>query len=521
MRRARTADATGKPLWIFLFTDWDLLFCIPFTLLTTVFEVTRKWVFRGLQILLTPFFDLFTKANISLYWTIVLFPCFFAVCSWVGASYGDFSMAALGSSIALFLLGGVLFAKIRVHYFHIEDLLNRVKPARPLSAREAATVSKIQADAWRLEPHVRHRFDKPLLYLGWLRSMLVLPAFVAMLILPPSWLNYALMAYVALFTFNEFERIEHVSSHTTHGRLLVSEGAPWWARVAEFSRRCVVWPLFGWYPDYYYVTHALHHHVENNGPADWQSTIRYDRTSFLEFTKAVTWYSINVIFPIDTFVYLMQRRRYRILKILVRGVSIYLFWLVLLAFVEPLLFTFLLAQRLFSGIGTYIFVGVWHGFHNPKHPYDVKAANQHLSHYAHHAKPRVHLLDGEAMYAVTQEVETPSNLILLRPEFGVSKGFWRLQALLWRKDFLRASDALVEHNTITKQDKGTPFSLRRDLVGRGVTAEVMRELAAGSFPLNRTKWLASLDDKLSRVMGSFTYRRNSKTVSASVIEVSE
>ena len=38
-------------------------------------------------------------------------------------------------------------------------------------------------------------------------------------------------------------------------------------------------------PEFYRIQHVYVHHVEGNGPDDTQSTMAYDRTSFLDFSR--------------------------------------------------------------------------------------------------------------------------------------------------------------------------------------------------------------------------------------------
>ena len=45
----------------------------------------------------------------------------------------------------------------------------------------------------------------------------------------------------------------------------------------------VLEPLMGHTWDSYYYHHVKHHHVENNGPGDLSSTIRFQRDEFFDF----------------------------------------------------------------------------------------------------------------------------------------------------------------------------------------------------------------------------------------------
>ncbi|MES2937812.1 MAG: hypothetical protein V4864_09020 [Pseudomonadota bacterium] len=503
MRRMETVDAMGKACRVVLLTDADLVFCVPYMLLSWIYRGLRKLAFAAIKVPVGLLFIAFSRANLDLASAFVLFPVLIAGASWVAQAYGPYSWPAFFGAVPVLLLGAMLLAKLLVHYYHIEDMRGRVRPGGRISAREARSFDRIRRDAAGLAGSLRHPSDAPVLYLGQLKAMLMLPALCAALLLPAGWLHWALVVFVALFAFNDFERCEHVASHAPHGRLL-PPGAPWWARLAEAGRNAAS-TLFGWFPGQYHVTHALHHHVENNGPADWQSTLRYDRSSVLDFMKAATWLGINSLVPLDTIHYLVQRRRYRILWLLLRGLALYAALLAVVALAEPLLFAILLAERLFWGVPLYAFTGAWHGLHDPAHPQDPRASNHDLMHLAHHTRPRVHLLDDEGLYQTLQQVESSHLVVLLRPEFSVPRGpagFWRLQGLLWRKDFGEAAQALVAHDSLAEGEKSSAFTLKPGLVNRGIGADRMRALTASAFPQPRGAMLQSLDRKLSHLAGA-------------------
>jgi len=326
---------------------------------------------------------------------------------------------------------------------------------------------------------------------------------------------------VIFFAFNDFEHVEHLSSHSAHGRILIARNAPWWAAVAEFLRRYFVWPLFGWFPNWYYVSHALHHHVENNGPADWQSTIRYSRASVLDFTKATTWLSFNALIPLETFFYLAQRRGWRFLRILARGWLWYAFLLLAVMLIQPLTALVLITLRATGGIVGYVFVGTWHAFHDPTRPYDPGASNQALAHYAHHLNPRIHLHDREALESVVRKIQEPSAVVVLRPEFGVRPGFWHLQGLLWKKEFARAAQSLIRHEHVMEHDKANPFALRQGLTTAGIDAETMQRLSSAFYSFLRPGWLRAFDTSLSHFIGTWVCRRHPSAALTSAVPVQE
>lgn len=521
MRWVEVEDAAGRPLKITLLSDWDLIFCVPFALLSFLFRSAFRISFAPVDAAVGLSYQIFTKAGLSLTGCLVSLPCLIAAASWVTAVTGPFSVASLISGAIVFLLAGTVFAKINGQFIHLEDPHGRIPPSPPVSRSDVATFDRIRREAASLpDACVRHRYDKGFLYCAWLRALLFLPAFVCELFLPTSWLRYALLLFVVVFALNDFERIEHVSSHSSHGRMLIAGNAPWWASVAESLRRNLVWPLFGWFPNWYYVVHALHHHVENNSPADWQSTVRYSRASVLDFTKATTWLSLNGLIPLETFFYMAQRRGWRFFRILARGWLWYPVLIAAVMLVQPLAALILIALRATSGIGIYRFVGTWHGFHDPTRPYDPAASNHALAHYAHHVSPRIHLRDGEALVAVVREIREPSAVVVLRPEFGM-RGFWHLQGLLWKREFARAAESLIQHKNITENDRANPFILRRGVTAPGIDSATMQRLSSAFYSCLRPRWLRAIDASLSNLVGTLVCRRYPSPALKSVLPVEE
>jgi hypothetical protein len=510
MKRVIVPDAAGKSLKIALLTDWDLLYCLPYTLLSFVYVTARRVAFAVVSkpVMLTGY--LLTKLNVSFAAALVAFPLVIAGASWVTTVSGPFSAADLACALLVFMLGGALLAKVFIHHDHIQETFRqRTQPGAPVSSREAAALKRIKAEAAALpDSSVRNRLDKAILYAGFLKTLLVFPSFVCVIFLPASYLHFALLAYVASFMFNDFEWIEHVSSHAAHGHLLKPAHAPWWARLAEMLRRYVVWPLFGWFPNWYFLSHTLHHHVENDAPADWQSAVRYDRSSFFGFAKLVTWVGINLLVPIETLCYFVQRRAWRFVRMLLQGYCFYVLLLAFTAATEPVLFAILLAQRMLAGIGGYEFICIWHGFHDVNQAHDVESANHSLLHYAHHAKPGVHLLEGLVLARVARQLRKPSTLVALRPEFsfGGAPGFWWLQGLLWKKEFELAGDCFIAHDGLTKADRTDFFALRGGLTGRGIGAQAMRQRTVGLLAESRPRWLQRADEAASNLVGTLVMR---------------
>jgi hypothetical protein len=510
MKRVPVRSAGGTPVRIILLDDLDLLFCVPYTMLALATHCALHGISVLVRAVLRPIAGAFTEANGSLTWALVAFPGAVAAAACITSVRGPFSAADDLAAVAVLAWGLIVRVKISLYY---EYARSRVRLARPQvggrrqSRRERAAFDRFHREAASIPGEaVRTTHDKDIIYAAALRTLLFMPAFAIHLLLPPSALRYALIAFIALSTYGVFEPTEHVSAHSKNGALLVAERAPWTWRMLDALRRHVVWGLFGWYPNYYYVTHALHHHVENNGPADWQSTLRYRRSSVLDFCKASTWLGLNFVCPIDTLYYMVQRRRMSIARTLLIGYLSNVALLAAVAWTTPLLFWILLWLRVFGGTRFYAAVGVWHGFHRPDLPQVVEASNHHLAHYIHHRKPRIHLWDWPEMCEAIAKDRTASSMVLLKPEYGAGLGFWALQGLLWSGQLALAGSCFIGYRSVRWSDRATSLDLRAGIEDRGVDASLVDRLVASVVAVSRGPRLAAMDAWLSRVAGHALWR---------------
>jgi len=344
-------------------------------------------------------------------------------------------------------------------------------------------------------------------------------SFIAFGLLAPrgSALSWSLVIALALYSRTcDFERIEHIASHSGGGRIL-KRTAPLRWRLIEGMRRYFVWPLFGWAANYYYVTHTFHHHVENDSPSDWQSLQRFDRTSFFDFTKAVAWFGLNVAFPFDTTWYLIQRRRTGELMLLLRGqVALYVM-LALIAVVRPELAVVLIVCMTTRGLGFYIFTLPWHGLHPTGKMHDVIASNNNPWHLAHHRKPGIHIGDVPALDNVVSKLPPGARPVLFRREQMSASDIWRLQARLWRKDYAGVAAMLVELDEWVTEPltEGVSAVERVQMLRRRsgqskvlpVHEDALSDLAASAFGPQSNAGVRQLDGKVSEVLGAYVERR--------------
>ena len=481
MRRLTVRDRGRKASRILILSDIDLLFCVPYTALSALTHIAQGLLSSAIRrAIVQPLLRMFRNANLPLIPAIVLLFPLVAAAEWLCTVAGPYSLTSLAIALAVLIYGMTIRAKVLLYYDYLEDPENVTSPPTRLSAADSSAYRLLRAEARSIPlTCVCHEYDRHVIHTGALRTVVVLPALCFLAITPEGWLALALAAYFATFVFNNFERIEHIAAHTRCGKLLMGAKAPWALRLLEWLRRHILWPLFGWYPNYYYVTHTLHHHVENNGPADWQSTIRYSRHSLSDCCKLITWIGVNRIVPVDTAYYLFQRRRFRILRLLAQGWLMGCLAFLGVAYVSRPLCFILLWLVVFSGCGFYQSVLIWHGFHDAGQPDDLEASTNDIAHYVHHKKPRIHLWDVNTIKSTAGNLRPSSRMALLSPSWQSARRFWKLQAILWEKDFERASQCIVtfqEGRCATEARRGIWSEETRE---NGRDRPVMEVLTAG------------------------------------------
>jgi hypothetical protein len=483
-------DRLGRPIRVLAFGDGDLLFCIPFTLACLLFRLASQAVLhtllvpihlaaRGLRVFRGDALKLALVAPLPL---AALF----------GASHAAPALDAL-AAIAAFLLVGVCTTRLSG---------NLAGPRFALSPSEQRTLERMRREA-RSERNewVKDRFSRPAVYWGAVMTLQVLPTLVLFLLAPPSsWFRLAMLAGLFLFArLANFETVEHIASHSVRGELLKRGGGWPIPRGLELIRRWVIWPLFSqWQVDRYYVLHQQHH-VENNGPADYQSMIRFDRASVLDFTKAVTWFGLNTIVPFDTLYYLGQRRRFALRRRLAVSLCAGVALMAGLCVLAPTLAALLFGCTLFSAIDGYEFTGKWHLFHDPGRLSTVEGSNNDLLHWLHHLRPSsLHLLDSDGFQRLASRLPPSPHLHLIRP----GTRFWRLQGLLWARAFARAGEHLARHADVVARHPPLDFyRVGAETDYPPVEAEVVRGLVA-PYPLTRrSPSLGRMDRWLSARVG--------------------
>lgn len=169
-----------------------------------------------------------------------------------------------------------------------QDILDRLAQARQDSSPLRVPIGDGQKShlfAWqgaRVYPWVARRLFHPVLcdprndcFAAFTLLMLctVLPSAV-WLLLDFAWWRALVHIGLVLHHAASFTIILHNSCHKT----VYAVG--WMNHIVP----AVLGPLFGQTWNTYYYHHVKHHHVENNGPNDLSSTLRFQRDSILDFT---------------------------------------------------------------------------------------------------------------------------------------------------------------------------------------------------------------------------------------------
>ena len=180
------------------------------------------------------------------------------------------------------------------------------------------------------ENWVAIRMGNPLdaVWIGPLTAVLALsaPAWLG-LVLPGTIRPMTVIWYAAaiLLCSETVATFEHANGHYRFFRSRASAGRP--DRVAFGALRLLVEQvldvMLARIPRWYGVEHVLVHHVEDNGPADLQSTERYDRASFIDFARCANRFALSGMLPLDVMWYLRRQRRWAGMRQLLTGLVVF------------------------------------------------------------------------------------------------------------------------------------------------------------------------------------------------------
>lgn len=395
MKTMRVKAKNGKLTPIFLLTNLDLIFCVPIFILNLInMYVAYPLILRLINLVGYPAAKLIGDvANVSKAKTWIVSTLYMlmlpAAYLYMALNPGAPPMAGWIWTAAL-LVVGLALGEIFV-------FANNIQAAPPLGKCVTRDVFAEESIAIP-EYLVDHKFSRGSLVASLFLTIHIVYNLIFMtLFLGQGWLYFApLIVLLQSALFTDKENIEHLSSHAA-GRVARIEKAK---TVQDYMyvflnnlRKYVSWPLQFWSANYYYATHTGIHHAEDNGPADFQSTLRYDQTSFIDFIKAVTWNSLFIsLIPVEIISYFVAMKRKKFLGIYVRGYLLGMALFGVVAWLHPILGAILFGLHCSSGLRSYLFVMRWHGFHDATRPYSVEASNNSPLHYGHHQEQNVHLM---------------------------------------------------------------------------------------------------------------------------------
>lgn len=394
MKTMRVNAKNGKPTSIFLLTNWDLIYCFPIFIINLLaFYIVRPLMLRSINLVGWPAIKLIgdvANASKAKVWFFTVLYMLMLPSAYLYTELVDGGWIANAVWTAALLTVGLAVGEILC-------FANNIQAAPPLG--ECLT-RDVFAEESRAIPEylVDHKFSRGALVASlFLTIHIVYSVFFLTMFMNSGYLYFApLIVLLQVMLFTDKEHIEHMSSHANGRVTRIENAVTLQDRMycgLNWLRTYVAWPLQMWNPNYYFATHTGIHHVEDNGPADFQSTLRFDQTSFIDFVKAVTWYSLFInLFPIEVISYFRSLKRKKFLNIFLRGYAWGMSLFVLAAWLHPLLGLTLLGVQISSGINSYFFVMRWHGFHDATRPYSCEASNNSPLHYGHHKEMNVHLM---------------------------------------------------------------------------------------------------------------------------------
>ncbi len=235
-------------------------------------------------------------------------------------------------------------------------------------------------------------------------SIAMIPVSVVLFL--PSTVNYfVVLAYSAILLMIQFPN-ETIDHNNIHNRIFNPKpDAPPFER--NVLRACRFWfenvlcILSGRIPDFYRIQHVYVHHVEDNGPDDSQTTMPYDRTSFLDFSRHALRQGLDLVSGYIVIPYLRRRNKARQLRELLRGIAVWYAFLIVLAIFNPIASALIFFSRLFGGNIQSMIAFYQHGVIDASDVYNVHGNTMDYHHtdhgnlgddyhVEHHLKPARH-----------------------------------------------------------------------------------------------------------------------------------
>lgn len=370
--------------------------------------------------------------------------------------------------------------------------------------RHAATFQEVNAsiqtrwpDRW-FAANLHNPFDAAFtrIFIG--NAIAMVP--VTILLLVPSTLNYlvvALWSAALLLVLFAQELIEHTHMHNRVFTPRIG-ATPRARRVLAICQWLFEYPvtlLTIRIPEFYRIQHVYIHHVEDNGPDDTQSTMAYDRTSFLDYSRHALLQGLDLLTGYLVIPYLRRKGKHRQIRELARGMALFYGLVAIVATFNPIAAGLILFSRLLGGQILSFFAFFQHGLIDARDVTDVYGntinyegdEHGHLGsdfHVEHHLKPARHWSTYRDAYRQESEARDEGHRA-----FVLDKGIYSplgMMRALWTRDYLGVAAAARMRGMETEPE--------------AIAAQV-RERTRPIGETERTGFIAAADRWLGQAMG--------------------
>jgi hypothetical protein len=282
----------------------------------------------------------------------------------------------------------------------------------------------------------------------WLASTIgIIP--VGIVLVLPWTVNYlAIIGYCGVLLLIQFPL--EITDHTNiHNRIFnpKPDALPYVRRIFDACRinfDYVLTLLAARVPDHYRVQHVYIHHVEDNGPDDTQTTMPYDRTSFLDFSRHAFWQGLDLVTGYAIVPYLRKKNKTRQLREFLRGLAIWYAFIIVVTLFNPVASGLIVLSRFLGGNILSFIAFYQHGLVVASDVYDVRGntVDYHFTehgnlgddfHVEHHLKPARHWSKFRETF--DQEAHQPGGhgAVILSKEMFTPLAFI---GALWNRDYV-------------------------------------------------------------------------------------
>lgn len=345
-----------------------------------------------------------------------------------------------------------------------------------------------------LARHLHHPIDAIFTRVWLANSIAIIP--LSVLLVLPATINYlVIIGYTVMLLLTQLP--QEITDHTNiHTRIFQPK-----LGASQLVKRLLGWLqiYFEWVltllvarvPGYYRVQHIYVHHTEDNGPADLQTTLPYDRTSFLDFSRHALRQGVDLVTGWWVLSYLYRKGKIRPMRDVLRGLALWYTILLVLAVVNPIAALVLFSSRFLGGNILSLIAFYWHGVVDPEdhqgaHGNSIEyvgSGHGNLGddfHAVHHLRPGRHWSHYYEEFT-KQEQRGHPGVVMQKEAFGPLM----LVAALWRRDF----------STIGR------YAKLGETTG-GALARIIEERTRPESGAERTGLVARLDRGLGRIMAA-------------------